>query len=231
VIATPARAVQQAAVPLLADAWKRRDMATITSLYRRSSLVQLLISGFFFVLIWVGVDDLFILLPQEYAGAADVVIVIALAYLITSAVQMGVGIISMSRAYKLDAISSFSMLAINFVADFFLIRSMGIIGAAWATLIALVSVNIFRTWFLWRRYQLWPFDSRALLVVALILGLCFALPWVPLTGDAFMDMVLLGLLATGAYWLVAHALGLTTELMEFAARLRTRGAAGGDQRN
>jgi O-antigen/teichoic acid export membrane protein len=231
VIATPARAVQQAAVPLLADAWKRRDMATIASLYRRSSLVQLLISGFFFVLIWVGVDDLFILLPQEYAGAADVVIVVALAYLITSAVQMGVGIISMSRAYKLDAISSFSMLAINFVADFFLIRSMGIIGAAWATLIALVSVNIFRTWFLWRRYQLWPFDSRALLVVGLILGLCFALPWVPLTGDALMDMVLLGLLATATYWLMAYALGLTTELMEFATRLRTRSAAGSAQQN
>lgn len=222
VIATPARAIQQAAVPLLADAWKRRDMGTIAALYRRSSLVQLLISGYFFVLIWVGVDDLFLLLPSEYAGATDVVLVIAMAYLITSAVQLGVGIISMSRAYKLDAISSLSMLVINLVADFFLIRSMGIVGAAWATLIALVSVNIFRTWFLWRRYKLWPFDRRAVLVALLLVVLCVALPWIPLPGVPFVDIAVVGVVATVAYWLAAHGMGLTTELTEFVSKLRSK---------
>ena len=138
-------------------------------------------------------------LPAEYAGATDVVLVIAMAYLITSAVQLGVGIISMSRAYKLDAISSLSMLVINLVADFFLIRSMGIVGAAWATLIALVSVNIFRTWFLWRRYKLWPFDRRAVLVALLLVVLCVALPWIPLPGVPFVDMAVVGVVTTAAY--------------------------------
>ena len=218
VIATPARAIQQAAVPLLADAWKRRDMATIAALYRRSSLVQLLISGYFFVLIWVGVDDLFLLLPAEYAGAADVVLVIAMAYLITSAVQLGVGIISMSRAYKLDAISSLSMLVINLVADFFLIRSMGIVGAAWATLIALVSVNIFRTWFLWRRYKLWPFDRRTILVMLIVVVLCIALTFIPNSSFAALDLVIVMVVTSLIYWTVAFAFGLTRELQDLALR-------------
>lgn len=218
VIATPARAIQQAAVPLLADAWKRRDMVTIAALYRRSSLVQLLISGYFFVLIWVGVDDLFLLLPAEYAGATDVVLVIALAYLITSAVQLGVGIISMSRAYKLDAISSFSMLAINFIADFFLIRNMGIVGASWATLIALISVNIFRTWFLWRKYRLWPFDSRTILIMTIVAVLCMALTFMPLTSYAVLDLLIITTVASLLYWTVAYAFGLTRELQDFAGR-------------
>ncbi|TXI80575.1 MAG: hypothetical protein E6Q44_06675 [Flavobacteriales bacterium] len=226
VIATPARALQQAAVPLLADAWKRRDMDLIATLYRRSSLIQLLVSGYFFVLIWVGVDELFALLPAEYSNAVDVVLVIGLAYLLTSAVQLGVGIISMSRAFRLDALSSFAMLAINGIAGFFLIRSMGIVGAAWSTLIALTAVNVFRTWFLWERYGLWPFDRRSLVVVGTIVVLCFALAWVPLTGQPLMDLILLGVLTTAAYWIIAYALGLTTELMEFAARLRTRADAG-----
>lgn len=219
VIATPARAVQQAAVPLLADAWKRRDMDTIDTLYRRSSNVQLLISGFLFLLIWVGLEDLFFLLPAEYAGAADVVVVIGLAYLITSAVQLGVGIISMSRSFRLDAISSFSMLAINAVANFFLIRSMGIIGSAWATFIALLSVNLFRTWFLWKRYKLWPFNGRSLLVLVLIALLCFVLPWIPTSGNAWMDLLVQGAAATLCFWSIAHALGLTADLRQFVARL------------
>lgn len=220
VIATPARAVQQAAVPLLADAWKKRDMATIDQLYRRSSNVQLLVSGFLFLLIWVGLDDLFVLLPAEYAGAADVVVVIGLAYLMTSAVQLGVGIISMSRAYRLDAISSFSMLLINAVANFFLIRSMGIVGSALATFIALLSVNIFRTWFLWKRYRLWPFDARSLLVVALISLLCVVLPWMPSSGSAWWDLLIHGTVSTIGFWSLAHLLGLTRELKEFAGRVR-----------
>ena len=221
VIATPARAVQQAAVPLLADAWKRRDMDLIATLYRRSSLIQLLVSGYLFVLVWVGVDELFVLLPAEYSSAVDVVLVIALAYLITSAVQLGVGIISMSRAYRFDAISSFTMLAINGVVGFFLIRSMGIVGAAWSTLIALVLVSIFRTWFLWKRYKLWPFDKRTLLLVGFMALLCFALPLVPLTGTPYLDLVLVGLLVTVTFWPVAHAFGFTAELMGFVDRYRS----------
>ena len=212
VIAAPARAVQQAAVPLLADAWKKHDMSTISALYRRSSLVQLLVSGYVFVLIWTGADALFHLLPQEYAGAVDVMRVVAVAYLSTSAVQLGVGIISMSRAYRLDAISSFSMLAINGVAGFFLIRGLGIIGAAWATLIALTAVNFFRTWFLWKRYGLWPFDGRTGLVVVLLLVLCAALPFVPMPDGPLIQLVLMGGVATIAYWAVAQVLGLTDEL-------------------
>lgn len=215
VIATPARAVQQAAVPLLAEAWKRHDTVLIGTLYRRSALVQLLVSGFFFVLIWVGVDELFSLLPGEYSGAVDVVLVIALAYLITSAVQLGAGIISMSRAYRFDAVSSFAVLAINGISGFFLIRSMGIVGAAWATLIALTSVNIFRSWFLWQRYRLWPFDARSALVVVVMTVLCVLLPWIPLSGEPFLDLVLIGGMTTVGYWSAAHALGLTAEIRAF----------------
>lgn len=127
-------------MPLLAEAWKRNDRDTIAMLYRRSSLLQLLVSGFLFVLIWTGSTDLFELLPAEYGAAAPVVIVIALAYLLTSAIGLSVGII-MSRAYLLDAWSSWAMLIINAVANFVLIRSMGIIGAAYATLISLVVVG------------------------------------------------------------------------------------------
>ena len=51
------------------------------------------------------------------------------------------------------------MLVINVVANFILVRSMGIEGAAWATLLSLASVNAYRTWFLWKRYRLWPWSG------------------------------------------------------------------------
>ena len=212
VIAAPGRALLQAATPLLADAWKKNDREMIGMLYRRSSLVQLLAASFLFVLMWTGLDDLFALLPSEYAGAMQVALVIGLAYLLNSANGLASGIISMSRSYRLDAWSSLSMLVINAIANFFLIRSMGIVGAAYATLISLITVNAYRTWFLHRRYGLWPFAPRMILIPALTILLGVVVPWIPLTGNPWIDLPLRALLVAVIFLPTVHVLGLTKDL-------------------
>src|SRR5690606_39194948 len=107
--------------------------------------------------------------------------------LFRSSVGLNMGIISMSRSYRLDAWSSIGMLVINIVANFFLVRSMGIIGAAWSTLLSLVLVNIFRTAYLYRKYGLWPFRMEVLKVTGLILGIAVVFPWIPLMDHAIAD--------------------------------------------
>ena len=221
-IAAPGRALLQAAMPLLADAWKRNDREMIGMLYRRSALVQLLASSFLFLLMWTGLDDLFELLPPEYAGAAEVAFVIGLAYLLNSANGLASGIISMSRSYRLDAWSSVSMLIINAVANFFLIRSMGIVGAAYATLISLIVVNAYRTWFLHHRYRLWPFTPRMLVLPVLIAALGVLVPWIPLTGDPWLDLPLRAVLVSVLFLPVAHVLGLTREVIDWIKQARDR---------
>lgn len=218
VIAAPGRALQQAATPMLAEAWKRDDRVLIGALYRKSSFVQLLVSGFLFVLMFTGMVDLFELLPPAYSGAALVAFIIGLAYLFTSAIGLNTPIINMSRSYRLDFWSSLIMVVINLVANFFLIRSMGLAGAAWATFISLVSVNAYRTWFLWWRYGLWPFDRRSVLVALLIAASCILLPWVPLTGNPWIDLPLRAALAAVVFWPLAYVLRLTPELIDLVVR-------------
>ncbi len=222
VIAAPGRALSQAALPLIAQAWKRNDRPYIADLYRRSSLVQLLVSGFLFLVMWSSVGDLFLLLPAEYAPAGHVAVVIGAAYLMTSSIGLSVGIISMSRSYRLDAISSLAMLVVNLVADFFFIRAYGIIGAAYATFLALLVVNGYRTWFLYRRYGLWPFELRTVGVVALIIVLGVLVPWIPLTGKTMVDLVLRVLLVSLFFWPVAFLFGTMPELKGVVAQFTKR---------
>lgn len=222
VIAAPGRALNQAAMPLLADAWKRRDMPLLDELYRRSAMVQTLVSGFLFLLMWMSMDDLFTMLPSGYGGGAAVALVIGLAYALNSTVGLNMGILSMSRSYRLDAWSSFGMLAVNAVANFFLIRSMGIIGAAWATLLSLVMVNVFRTGYLQWRFGLWPFGSGVLKVVALVVALGMLFPWIPLTGTPLLDILLRSVLIALAFWSAAYVLGVTSEVEELLRRFRKR---------
>lgn len=222
VIAAPGRALNQAAMPLVADAWKRRDMPLLRQLYERSSLVQTLISGFLFLLMWMSIDDLFTVLPEEYAGGAKVAWVIGLAYLLNGMVGLNMGILSMSRSYRLDAWSSFGMLAVNAVANFFLIRSMGIIGAAYATLISLVLVNTFRTIYLQQRYGLWPFAWGTVKVLLLVAALAAVFNWLPLSDRPLLNIVLRSGLIAVVFVPVAYLLGVMGELELLIARFRNK---------
>jgi O-antigen/teichoic acid export membrane protein len=212
VIAAPGRALQQAALPLIADAWKRRDHDSIGNLYRRSSLVQTLISGLLFLLMWASLDDVFSILPLEYAAAGKVAWVIGLAYWLNSTVGMSIGIISMSRSYRMDAYSNLSMLVLNGLANFFLIRSMGIIGAAWATLLSLVLVNSLRTYYLWSKYRLWPYNLNILKIVLLVVVLGWSIAWVPFTGDPIPDIFLRSIVVLILFALLVNVLGIGNDL-------------------
>jgi O-antigen/teichoic acid export membrane protein len=213
VIAAPGRALSQAAMPFVSEAWKRRDITTLRKLYRRSSLVQTMVSGLLFLLMWMSLDDLFTLLPAEYAGGASVAWVIGLAYLMNSTVGLSVGIISMSRSYRLDAYSSFSMLAVNLIANFFMIRAFGIIGAAWATFISLLLVNLFRTVYLWKRYQLWPYGWETLKVLMLLALLAIVFTYIPFTGAPLWDLIIRSALITAVFIPVVYTLGVYRELI------------------
>lgn len=218
VIAAPGRALYHAAMPAVADAWKRRDIPVLRRIYGSSSLTQTVVSGFLFVLMWGSIHDLFTLLPGGYAGAAPVAIVIGLAYFLNSMVGLNQGIIAMSRSYRLDAWTSVVLLVLNVAGNFFLVRSFGIVGAAWATLLSLLLVNLYRTGYLFKRYGLWPFGWRSLFAVLLVAGLCMALPWVPFTGDPLWDIVLRSAAITVAYWPAAYVLGLLPDVLALVRR-------------
>jgi O-antigen/teichoic acid export membrane protein len=220
VIAAPGRALQQVATPLLADAWKRDDRAMVAELYRRSAFVQWLASALLFCLMATGLDDFFQLLPSTYAGAAPVALIIGSAYLLNSSIGLSSPVISMSRSYWLDAISSLTMVALNFTLNYVLILRMGLAGAAWATFISLTAVNIYRTWFLWQKYRLWPFDARFLLVLGILLVIVYATPWLPLTGTPLIDLALRAVIVCVLFGLPAYALGLLKEVEEFARKAK-----------
>ncbi len=222
VIAAPGRALHQAAMPMVADAWKRRDMPLLGELYSRSSLVQTLISGFLFLLMWMSMDDLFTILPSEYAGGMQVAWIIGMAYLLNGMMGLSMSLLSMSRSYRLDAWSSFGMLLVNAVANFFLIRSMGIVGAAYATLLSMVMLNLFRTGYLFRRFGLWPFSTGTIKVILLLSGLAMIFPWIPFTGTPLLDVVLRSAALALLFWPAAHVLGVANEFVSLVRRIRER---------
>ena len=216
VVSAPMRALGQLGIPLLADAWKRSDMTSIQRIYSSTVSTQFTTGGFLFLLVWLSLGDLFTYLPPAFQVAFNTALIISLASLINMAVGLSSGIITMSRNFRFDSASSLVLIALNALLNWIFILRMGIEGAAWSTLVSLAMVSVWRVWYLWNRFQLWPYNWRTLFVPVLILCIGLGLRAVDLTGTAWLDIGLRSVAATILYWPLVIWLRLAPEVVSYA---------------
>jgi O-antigen/teichoic acid export membrane protein len=212
VIAAPTRALQQVAMPLLADAWKRNDRATIDDLYKRSSLVQTLAGGYLFLMVWACSSELLAWLSPEYAMAGGISVVVAASYFVLGMNGLAPSIIGMSRSYTVETWGSIGLLFVNASAGFFLIRLYGPIGAAWGTFCGTLLITVSRTVHLWRTHGLLPFDRRTLLLVVAVALVGILAQLLPVPGPAWTVLLVKGAAATLAYAIVVYLTGAMAEI-------------------
>lgn len=222
VITIPARALLQPTIPLLAEAWKKRDNAKIRMLYHRTASIQLVVSAFILLGLWTNADALFTFLQPEYAIGKPVMFILGIAHVISLSTGLSAGIISTSRSYSFDALTGAVYLVLNILLDYLFLLWWGMVGAAWSTFVSVVIIVGWRVIFLHRRFGLWPFDGmtfRALSMIVMITGVFWFLPHY---GTPIVDMVWRSALLTVVYWAIVHLLGIAPEL-EAQARKLLRG--------
>lgn len=204
VIMVPSRAMVQPALPLIAEAWRRRDHAHIAALYRRSTTLLLAIGGFVALCICTNVSAIYTFMRPEYAAGARVLVILCVANLVNLAGGLGGSIIGTSRSYLFDASSGLLYLGLNVVLDYLFILWWGMEGVAWSTLASMVIVIAWRVAFLHRRFGFWPYDGKALGLCALAGALAALVVFLPSTGQYLADITvrctLIALVYGGLLW-------------------------------
>jgi O-antigen/teichoic acid export membrane protein len=169
VIRVPASAIARTAPSLIAEAFKRKDIQSISDLYRKSSMNQLILSGLVFSLILINYDLLLIFLPDEYSASFFIFLLLGLSQVIDTGVGINGYIMINSRYYRVDALFSIGLLTLAIVMNLIFIPWLGIIGAAWATAISLLVYNIARFLFLKWKFGMSPFSGGTLEVLVLLI--------------------------------------------------------------
>ena len=142
IVDVPARAMWQILNPLVATALNENNTKEVNSLYRKSALNLVIVSGWFFLLVNLNSEALFSLLPNVgYQKATLVVLYISLAKLITMIFGCGGAIISNSSFYQINLVFSIVMALGVSILNIIWIPLYGIDGAALATLVV-VGVSI-----------------------------------------------------------------------------------------
>lgn len=163
----PYRTAASMSSPIIAQAWKDKDMAKLDSVYRKTALNLLIAASFIFTIIWINYDDVFRLVkpdPIYYLGK-PVVFALGMYQIIELGTGMNSSIIINSRRWKFELYSNMVLLVCTLPITYFLIKYFGMIGAAYATLLSRTIFNGLRYGFLWKVYNLQPFTWKTLLAV------------------------------------------------------------------
>ncbi len=212
IIQIPARSIIRITSSVVADSWKTNDIANIHSVYHKSCLNQMILGMLLFLGVWVNLDNIIVLMPPEYAEGKYVIILMALAYLIDMATGVNGVIISTSTYFRYDTYFMFLLLVVTIISNLLLIPMYGITGAALAACITYFLYNLLRYLFLWKVFNMQPYDL-SFLKVLLFGGIAYLLAvLIPSTFHPYADVIIRGTVACGAFSLMIFRSNVAADL-------------------
>ena len=198
VILVPARSVGSITAPLLSKAWNKNNIDEINTIYKKSSINQLLFGGLLFLIICLNIDEGLSLLPEKFQGGKYVVFYIALSKLFSVATGVNGQIIVNSQYYRFDLYSNIILLIITVFSNYIFIPEtsplseyniVGINGAAFATALSVVLFNIFKMFFVKVKIGIHPFSFNTLRAITLIIITFYIVSSITFQDSLFLSLI------------------------------------------
>lgn len=186
-IKIPARSLISISVPLIAESWERRDMQKLQVLYTKSAINLLVVGGCFFLLVWLNIDDVFLLLPEKFSHGKYVVLFIALGQLFNISSGLNGSIIINSKYYRWDLVFNLFLLGFTIITNILFIPLssplaaygiVGINGAAFATALSILLFNISKMLFLYTKLNMHPFSIKTLYTLFTLVFVYVCVQWI-----------------------------------------------------
>lgn len=217
VIYVPMRAMSRISVPIIALSFKEKDYKTIDDIYRRTSIIQLVVG----ILIYVGViinrHNLFYFLKQPaYIENFGIFYFVGLAVLIDIMVGLNSEIITNSEKYKFDSLFNFILLIVSIISNLLLIPLVGGLGAAMATTISFFTFNYLKWRFIVRNFKMQPLTIKQIYTLAAGLLTFFLGEILPPVKNVFGDIVYRSISVSIFYFLIIILLKVSTDINERA---------------
>jgi O-antigen/teichoic acid export membrane protein len=169
VIAVPQRAMHQILLPLSAKFLNERDFDALEDLYKRSSLNLFIIGGLIFLLIILNINQLYLVIPEEFSSGLIVVFLISISKLFDNLLGSNNAILFNSDYYRMVLVLGVFLVVVMILLNVIFIPVLGINGAGIATFIAVVLYNSIKLFFVYTKFKIFPFTVATLKITLLLL--------------------------------------------------------------
>jgi O-antigen/teichoic acid export membrane protein len=213
-ISLPSINLKRVSTPIIAESWKNNDIDNINTIYKKSALNQLLFGFYIFLGIWFCIDYVMDILNFSYVYriAKDVILFIGIAQMIEMSTGVNSEIIATSKSYRWNTFFLFLLVIVVYSSNAILIPIFSIEGAAMATAVSFLIVNLLRYTFLKVKYKLTPFSNEFFLGLFIGLGVFTLLYYMPELDNNYIGIILNGGLITILFWTASYLLKLSPEI-------------------
>ncbi|MGZ2368981.1 lipopolysaccharide biosynthesis protein [Ancylomarina sp. YFZ004] len=221
-ISMPSRSLNKISSTVIAEAWKKKDLETISKTYAQSGLHQFMVACLLFVGLWVNIDNVLQIVTPEYIEGKYVVFFIGLSNVVLMLSGISGVVIQNSPSYRKQSLFLGIYAIIIVVSNAIMIPLWGIIGAAAASFAASLCFNLMKYVFLLRRYKFQPFNYRYLLVVVSALVSYYIAYLLPKQDSFIIDIIVRGAIVSLIYIALSLAFRISKDLNKFAMKLIKR---------
>ncbi len=217
-VSVPGRGTLRIATPILAEAWNRNDLEEIHTVYRKSSITNMVSSTFLFVVGWACLTSALTYLPT-FQYAKYVYLFIGLGQFFNMLTGANQEILATSAKYKMNSYFNVVLALLVILLNLFFIPRYGIVGAAIASCIAMVIINLIRWYYLKLHFGLQPLTGATgkLFIIGIVL---FAVAhWDPLTFHPLANIAIYLIGFSLLYWPLVLRLKLSPDINAFVNKL------------
>jgi O-antigen/teichoic acid export membrane protein len=216
VIIIPHQGLAKIASPLLADAWKREAFEEIQNLYSRLALSNLAVGVLIYVGILINLDHIATILGEGFEAGKMVAVFLGLGQLAHAANGYNGLLLNYSPLFRYDLVFKGATAVLTIVTNYLFINWMGITGAAIATALTIVLINVFIQSFIYRHYRMHPFSTRMLSLLGVgifCLGVNYLIP--VLEWHFLADLILRSGIVTLVYGVGVIGLRITPDIADY----------------
>ncbi|MFA9190088.1 oligosaccharide flippase family protein [Flavobacterium sp. FZUC8N2.13] len=162
VISVPSRAMHQIVYPITAKLMHENKHDEMDVLYKKTSINLQVVGGFVMLGIFANINQLYELVPPEYAGGIMVVFMIGLSKYFDLILGNNNAIIFNTKYYRAVLFLGVLLVILTVGLNMVFIPRYGIIGSAFATLLSITLYSLAKLMFVVKRLHLYPFTKQTL---------------------------------------------------------------------
>ncbi|MDI1255953.1 MAG: oligosaccharide flippase family protein [Flavobacterium sp.] len=224
VIAVPSRAMLQIIYPITAKLMSENKYEELNDLYQKSAITLQVIGGFIMLGIFLNIDQMYRIIPGNYASGTLVVFVIGLSKFCDVILGNNNAIILNTKYYKWVMCFGVLTIFLMFALLKLLLPLYGIDGAAFATLITVIVYNTVKLLFVVKKMDLYPFSLNTVkslgIIATIFLGFYFwDFTFHPII-NIILKSVLIGVLYVWANYKLKISVEINTLIDQIIIRLK-----------
>ncbi len=214
-IKIPSKALMKISQPLIAEAQYKKDMKTISEIYTKSSITQMLVGGVIFIIIGVNLSHVYQFLPEEYHAGAYVFLFIGLAKMIDMTAGLNAAIIRTSNWYRFDLYATLLLVLLTIITNLIFIPIFGITGAAMATALSVLVHNVVYVIYVQVRLGIHPFSKKNLSGIAVLITALLVAWGIPEFPVWLIDLIFRAAVSVAIVTVGIFVLDLSEDLQDF----------------